>query len=425
MTQESAETQDSGQNSEQDSEQDSEELIAYKLLAPQEKRERLKELAIVFLRLGTIAFGGPAAHIAMIDQEVVSNRRWMSRARLLDLLGITNLIPGPNSTELAIHIGYERAGWQGLLIAGSAFILPAMSIVWGLAIVYDRYQTLPQMGWLLYGIKPVILAIIIQALGKLGKKAAKDVPTTMAGIVAVIGYLAGVDEILLLILLGIAVMVIKNWQTPKPTTGIFLFPISSIFAQLGHPLANSGLNTGLNTGVVAASWSAIFLAFLKIGFVLYGGGYVLLAFLQKEFVERNQWLTSQQLLDAVAIGQITPGPLFTTATFIGYLLAGNAGAIAGTAGIFLPSFLLVLLVNPWVDKLRQSPWTSGLLDGVNAASLGLMAGVLFTLAQAALVDWQTIVIAGLSLVVVFRFSINSAWLVLAGGAIGFALNLLP
>lgn len=389
---------------------------------PQEKRERLKELALVFLRLGTIAFGGPAAHIAMIDREVVTNRRWMSRARLLDLLGITNLIPGPNSTELAIHIGYERAGWRGLLIAGSCFIFPAMAIVWGLAIVYDRYQTLPQLGWLLYGIKPVILAIIIQALGKLGKKAAKDVPTTIAGILAIVGYLAGVDEILLLILLGIAVMVIKNWQNSKPTTGLLLFPTSSIFAQLGQ--ASPLINSGVNSGVVAASWSAIFLAFLKIGFVLYGGGYVLLAFLQKEFVERNQWLTSQQLLDAVAIGQITPGPLFTTATFIGYLLAGNAGAIAGTAGIFLPSFLLVLLVNPWVDRIRQSPWTSGLLDGVNAASLGLMAGVLFTLAQAALVDWQTIVIAGLSLIAVFRFPINSVWLVLAGGAIGLLINLL-
>jgi chromate transporter len=399
---------------------ETEEITSYQQLNPQEQRERLKELAIVFLRLGTIAFGGPAAHIAMIDQEVVTNRRWMSRERLLDLLGITNLIPGPNSTELAIHVGYERAGWQGLVIAGSSFILPAMLIVWGLAIVYDRYQTLPQMGWLLYGIKPVILAIIIQALGKLGKKAAKDVPTTIAGILAIVGYLAGVDEILLLIILGIAVMVIKNLPTSKSTTGIFLFPASSIFAQLGaSPLVNSGINSS----VVAVSWSAVFLAFLKIGFVLYGGGYVLLAFLQKDFVERNQWLTSQQLLDAVAIGQITPGPLFTTATFIGYLLAGNAGAIAGTAGIFLPSFLLVLLVNPWVDKLRQSTWTSGLLDGVNAASLGLMAGVLFTLAQAALVDWQTIVIAGLSLIAVFRFSINSAWLVLAGGAIGLVLNL--
>ncbi len=399
-----------------------EEIISYKLLNPQEKRERLKELALVFLRLGTIAFGGPAAHIAMIDREVVTNRRWMSRARLLDLLGITNLIPGPNSTELAIHIGYERAGWRGLLIAGSCFIFPAMAIVWCLAIVYDRYQTLPQLGWLLYGIKPVILAIIIQALGKLGKKAAKDVPTTIAGILAIVGYLAGVDEILLLILLGIAVMVIRNWQNSKPTTGLLLFPISSIFAQLGQ--ASPLVNSGVNSGIVAASWSTIILAFLKIGFVLYGGGYVLLAFLQKEFVERNQWLTSQQLLDAVAIGQITPGPLFTTATFIGYLLAGNAGAIAGTAGIFLPSFLLVLLVNPWVDKLRQSPWTSGLLDGVNAASLGLMAGVLFTLAQAALVDWQTIVIAGLSLVTVFRFPINSVWLVLAGGAIGLLMNVL-
>ncbi|MBD2517760.1 chromate transporter [Nostoc sp. FACHB-973] len=364
---------------------------------------------MVFLRLGAIAFGGPAAHIAMMDNEVVNRRQWMSREKLLDLLGITNLIPGPNSTELAIHIGYERAGWRGLLVAGSCFILPAMLIVWGLAVIYGRYQTVPQVEWLLYGIKPVIIAVVLQAVWNLGKKAAKDAPTIIAGVAAIAAYFAGLNEILVLILLGIAVMLLKNWQSRGRITGAFLLPFSGVLAQVGSTAA-----------VTSVSWINVFFFFLKIGCVLYGSGYVLLAFLQRELVERNHWLTSQQLLDAVAIGQFTPGPVFTTATFIGYLLAGNAGAIAGTIGIFLPAFVLVWVVNPWVSKLRQSPWASGFLDGVNAASLGLMAGVTYTLGQAALVDWLTITMAIVSAIAVFRFKINSAWLVLAGGAIGLA-----
>ncbi len=384
--------------------------VSYQALDRRQQRQRLTELATVFLRLGTIAFGGPAAHIAMMDNEVVNRRQWMSREKLLDLLGITNLIPGPNSTELAIHIGYERAGWRGLLIAGSCFILPAMLIVWTLAAVYDRYQTVPQVEWLLYGIKPVIIAIVLQAVWKLGKKAAKDLPTQIAGAVAIAAYFAGVNEILVLLLLGVAVMLIKNWQTRGHMTGAFLLPLSGMLAQVGSAAAVPP--------VVAVSWASVFLFFVKIGSVLYGSGYVLLAFLQRDLVERNQWLTSQQLLDAVAIGQVTPGPVFTTATFVGYLVAGNAGAIAATVGIFLPAFLLVLVVNPWVPKLRQSAWASGFLDGVNAASLGLMAAVTYTLGRAALVDGVTIIVAILSAIAVFRFNINSAWLVLAGGVIG-------
>ncbi|MDZ8054451.1 MAG: chromate transporter [Aulosira sp. ZfuVER01] len=389
------------------------EAVSYNALTPRQQQQRLTELAKVFLRLGTIAFGGPAAHIAMMDNEVVNRRQWMSREKLLDLLGITNLIPGPNSTELAIHIGYERGGWRGLLIAGSCFILPAMLIVWTLAAIYARYQTVPQVGWLLYGIKPVIIAIVLQAVWNLGKKAAKDLPTIVAGVVAIAAYFAGLNEILVLILLGIAVMLVKNWQARGQTNGAFLLPFSGILAQVGT-----------TTAITSVSWMSVFLFFLKIGCVLYGSGYVLLAFLQRDLVERNHWLTSQQLLDAVAIGQFTPGPVFTTATFIGYLLAGNAGAIAGTIGIFLPAFVLVWVVNPWVPKLRQSPWASGFLDGVNAASLGLMAGVTYTLGRAAVVDWLTIIVAILSAIAVFRFKINSAWLVLAGGAIGLGLHLL-
>ncbi|MBD2353126.1 chromate transporter [Tolypothrix sp. FACHB-123] len=390
------------------------EAVSYNALTPKEQKQRLTELAITFLRLGTIAFGGPAAHIAMMDNEVVNRYRWMSREKLLDLLGITNLIPGPNSTELAIHIGYERGGWRGLVIAGSCFILPAMLIVWALAAIYTRYQTVPQVEWLLYGIKPVIIAIVLQALWNLGKKAAKDWPTRIAAVVAIAAYFAGLNEILLLILLGIAVMVVKNWQSRRHTTGALLLPFSGILAQVGSTTA----------AVTSISWVSVFLFFLKIGCVLYGSGYVLLAFLQRDLVERNQWLTSQQLLDAVAIGQLTPGPVFTTATFIGYLLAGHAGAIAGTIGIFLPAFALVWVINPWVSKLRQSPWASGFLDGVNAASMGLMAGVTYTLGRAALVDWVTIIVAIVSAIAVFRFKINSAWLVLAGGAIGLGSHLL-
>ncbi|MBD2503543.1 chromate transporter [Anabaena azotica] len=391
--------------------QQAQETVSYNALTRSQQQQRLIELASVFLRLGAIAFGGPAAHIAMMDNEVVNRRQWMSREKLLDLLGITNLIPGPNSTELAIHIGYERGGWRGLLVAGSCFILPAMLIVWTLAAIYARYQTVPQVGWLLYGIKPVIIAIVLQAVWNLGKKAAKDTPTIIAGIVAIAAYFVGLNEILLLILLGIAVMVLKNWRTGR-TSGAFILPFSGVLAQVGTTAA-----------VTSVSWVSVFLFFLKIGCVLYGSGYVLLAFLQRDLVERNQWLTSQQLLDAIAIGQFTPGPVFTTATFIGYLLAGNAGAIAGTIGIFLPAFVLVWLVNPWVTKLRQSPWASSFLDGVNAASLGLMAGVTYTLGRAAIVDWLTIILAVVSAIAVFRFKINSAWLVLAGGLIGLTTHL--
>lgn len=379
----------------------------YKQLNAAQKQQRLSELAIVFLKLGTIAFGGPAAHIAMMDDECVKRRQWLSREKLLDLLGITNLIPGPNSTELAIHIGYDRAGWKGLVIAGSCFILPAMLIVWALAAVYVRFQTVPEVSWLLYGVKPVIIAIVVQALWKLGKTAIKDVPTAIAGAAVIVAFFLNVNELLLLLLAGLGVMSFKLQHGNTGVAGLLPFPI--MLSQVSVTTAAVG----------KATWLQVFLVFLKIGSVLYGGGYVLLAFLQRDLVERTHWLTSQQLLDAVAIGQLTPGPLFTTATFIGYLLAGNAGAIAGTIGIFLPAFVFVAIVSPWAAKLRSSRWTSGFLDGVNAASLGLMAVVTYTLAREALADWLTIGVALVSTIVVFRFKINSVWLVLAGAAIGF------
>ncbi|MEL6601999.1 MAG: chromate transporter [Cyanobacteria bacterium J06614_10] len=406
------------------------ETVPYKNLPSPEKKQRLTELATVFFRLGTVAFGGPAAHIAMMDDEVVKRRRWMSRENLLDLMGVTNLLPGPNSTELAIHIGYERAGWAGLFVAGSCFIFPALVLVWLLAAVYVRYQTVPEVGWLLYGIKPVIIAVVLKALWKLGKKAAKDTVTTVFGIGAIAAYFAGMNEILMLLLAGLFVMLIKNWFNRGRTVGGFLLPLSgsfvgslfSRFSATGTLVQAGGVTGSAAATTASVGWVSVFLFFLKIGAVLYGSGYVLLAFLQRDLVEQHQWLTSQELLDAVAIGQITPGPVLTTATFVGYVVAGHGGAIAGTVGIFLPAFLLVGLVNPWVPKLRQSPWAGAFLDGVNAASLGLMAGVTYVLARAAVVDWPTLVLAGVSAIAVFRFKVNPAWLVLAGGALGFVFQ---
>ncbi|MEL6159706.1 MAG: chromate efflux transporter [Cyanobacteria bacterium J06554_11] len=406
------------------------EAVPYANLPSPEKKQRLTELATVFFRLGTVAFGGPAAHIAMMDDEIVKRRRWMSRESLLDLMGVTNLLPGPNSTELAIHIGYERAGWAGLFVAGSCFIFPALVLVWLLAAVYVRYQTVPEVGWLLYGIKPVIIAVVLKALWKLGKKAAKDRVTTAVGVGAIAAYFAGLNEILMLLLAGLLVMLVKNWLSRGDHLGAFLLPLSGSFAGSlfsRRPVSGSlaqagGAAVGAASATASVGWLSVFLFFLKVGAVLYGSGYVLLAFLQRDLVEHHQWLTSQELLDAVAIGQITPGPVLTTATFVGYIVAGHAGAIAGTVGIFLPAFLLVGLVNPWVPKLRRSPWAGAFLDGVNAASLGLMAGVTYILARAAVVDWPTLVLAGLSAIAVFRLKLNPAWLVLAGAVAGFVVQ---
>ncbi len=401
--------------------------IPYSSLPLEQQRHRLKELAAVFFRLGTVAFGGPAAHIAMMDDEVVKRRRWMSRESLLDLMGVTNLLPGPNSTELAIHIGYERAGWLGLFVAGSCFILPALGLMWLLAAAYVRYETVPQVEWLLYGVKPVIIGVVLKALWKLGKKAAKDRPTAAVGVGAIAAYFLGVNEILMLLGAGVLVALIKNWRNRGTTIGLFLLPsgLSLPGAIAPGAIAQAGAQAGSSTAAAAAvGWGSVFLFFLKIGCVLYGSGYVLLAFLQRDLVERYGWLSSQQLLDAVAIGQITPGPVLTTATFVGYVVAGHMGAIAGTVGIFLPAFLLVGIVNPWVPRLRRSPLASAFLDGVNAASLGLMAGVTYILARAAVVDLPTFLIASASAVAVFRYKVNAAWLVLIGAVLGFVFKFL-
>lgn len=372
---------------------------------------RLKELAGLFLRLGATAFGGPAAHIAMMHDEVVIRRKWLSDQEFLDLLGATNLIPGPNSTEMAIHIGYLRAGWRGLLIAGICFILPAMLIVLGLAWAYVEFGSLPQIQWLLYGVKPVVIAIVAQALWVLGLKAARGGMMRVVGIAVLAGYFLGLNEIALLFGAGLLVMLLANAQRIK----------SGMLALAAFPVASVGNDAAAS---IPYSLSDLFLTFLKIGSVLYGSGYVLLAFLHTDFVVRFGWLTDQQLIDAVAIGQVTPGPVFTTATFIGYLLGGTVGAIAATVAIFLPSFVFVAISNPFIPRMRNSPWFGGLLDGLNVASLALMAAVTWQLGVASLIDPLTLLIAFASCVLLMRYKLNSSWLMLGGAMLGVLRGLL-
>lgn len=370
----------------------------------------VRELTILFLRLGFTAFGGPAAHIAMMHDEVVTRHKWMTEQEFLDLLGATNLIPGPNSTEMAIHIGLARAGWRGLVLAGVCFIFPAVLIVLALAWLYVEYGGTPQAQWLLYGIKPVVIVLILQALWNLGKTALKNTWLVLLAVAVIALYFAGINEILLLFggaLLGALIELIRKRQLAglKMLVPPLAFP----------PLAAAG---------TAFSLSTLFLSFLKIGAVLYGSGYVLITFLRAEFVERLAWLTDQQLLDAVAIGQVTPGPVFTAATFVGYVLGGLPGGLVATLGIFLPSFLFVSLSAPWISRLRKSPWTAALLDGVNVSALGLMAAVTWQLGGASFVDVPTLAIGGVAAVLLFRYRVNSAWLVLGGGAAGLLISLL-
>ena len=382
-------------------------------LPKEEKKNRLKEIALVFLKLGTTAFGGPAAHVAMMDDEIVKKRKWLEKDKFLDLYGATNLLPGPNSTELAIHLGYERGGWLGLIIAGACFILPAMLIVMIFAAIYTMYGSLPEVSGIMYGIKPVIIAVIIQALIRLGQSAVKNMTTGVLGIMVIILSFLGFHELILLACAGIIMMLITNRQKLKGSRlSMFapIFPVATVAAR------------SVSEGSMALS--SLFLTFLKIGSVLYGSGYVLLAFLEADFVERYGVLTSQQLLDAISVGQFTPGPVFTTATFIGYIIQGIPGAILATMGIFLPAFLLVGILNPVIPKLRSSSWVSGLLDGVNVASWGLMAVVSLKLGISAVVDIPTIILAVVSIFIVFRYKINSAWLVLSGGIIGMIISIV-
>lgn len=344
----------------------------------------MRELAALFLRIGFTSFGGPPAHTAFMHREIVTQRGWLTNQEFLDLVGATNLIPGPNSTELAIHIGHRRAGWPGLLVAGACFILPATVIVLACAWAYVRYGSLPEAAGLLYGVKPIIVAIVAHAFWGLAHTALK---TRFAAAICILGAaanLAGANELVVLLGAALAAVLLRLRATP----------------MLAIPLG------------------PLFWFFAKVGSVLFGSGYVLIAFLRADLVERWGWLTEAQLLDAIAVGQFTPGPVFTTATFIGYVLAGVPGAIVATLGIFLPAFFFVGVTAPYVMRLRQSPTMSAILDAVNAASLALLAVVSFTLTRAALVDFLTIALAITTLAILLRWRINSAWLVAAGALIG-------
>ncbi|MFT6334169.1 MAG: chromate transporter [Saprospiraceae bacterium] len=361
----------------------------------------LKEVASLFFKLGCIAFGGPASHIAMMEDEVVEKRKWMTHQHFLDLIGATNLIPGPNSTEMTMHCGYERAGWKGLFVAGGLFILPAVTITLCFAYLYVEYGQLPEVEPFIYGIKPAVIAVILSALYKLGKKAIKTTELGILGILTVAACLAGVHEIVALFgcgLLGVLIYFAKSTRnTTQSIVPLFLLQIGG--------------------------WKILF-TFLKVGAILYGSGYVLFAFLDAELVSTGL-LSRQELIDAVAVGQMTPGPVLSTATFIGYQLGGFPGAIAATVGIFLPSFIFVTILNPLVHKIRKFPLLSAFLDAVNAAAVGVILAVCFEMGKDTLTDWKTILIAVASLIMVFYFKkVNSAFIVVGGAILGYLLTLV-
>jgi chromate transporter len=380
-------------------------------------RQTLLEVAGLFLRLGTTAFGGPAAHIALMEQEVVRRRGWVSTEEFLDLLGAVNLIPGPSSTEMAIFLGFRRAGWMGLVLGGCCFILPAALIVSAFAWAYVHFGKLPQVEALLYGIKPVIIAVVVQALWRLGLTAAKTRWLVGVGVAATLLDGLGVNVLVVLFGTGVLTAAARAVHNRKKPGVASLAPF---------PGATPALALGAGAALATTPFTTLrlFLFFLKVGSVLFGSGYVLLAFLRYDLVSHWHWLSEGQLLDAVAVGQFTPGPVFTTATFIGYILGGPWAALVATVGIFLPSFVLVAISGPLLPRLRRSPVAGAFLDGVNVASLALMAVVTWQLGAAALVDWLTILLAAISAVVLLRWRVNSAWLVLAGALIGLARMLL-
>ena len=362
------------------------------------------------LRLGTTAFGGPAAHIALMEDEVVRRRHWLTHEQFLDLLGGVNLIPGPNSTEMAIQIGYRVAGWRGLLIGGVCFILPAALLTLALAWIYVRYGMLPQVAGVLYGIKAVMIAVVLQAIWSLSRTAVKSRLLAVVGALAVAANALGLNILIVLFGAGIVTMAAKraaSWKT-VPSKAFALVLPTTLSSSLGGVLGSS----------VPFSLPSLFAFFFKVGAVLFGSGYVLLAFLRTDLVVRLRWLSDKQLLDAIAVGQVTPGPVFTTATFIGYLLGRVPGAVLATVAIFLPSFILIAIVGPLVPRLRKSAIFGAFLDGVNVGSLALMVVVTWQLGRAALVDVTTIALAVLSALALIRFNINSTWLILVGAIVG-------
>lgn len=372
-------------------------------------KNRLSEVALVFLKLGFFSFGGPAAHTAMMEEEVVNRRKWIDRQHFLDLLGATNLIPGPNSTEMTMHCGHERAGFAGLIVAGLSFILPAVLITSGFAWLYVEYGHLPAIEPYIFGIKPAVLAIIASAIISLGKKAVKGRETAILGVLVLAAGIAGVNEITALLIAGITgtlYFYLKNNRKEK---------LSSLIPLMAVPAVSSAVS-----GISALG---LFWVFLKIGAVLYGSGYVLFAYIDAELVTRG-WLNHEQLMDAIAVGQFTPGPILSTVTFIGYMLGGIPGAVAATAGAFLPSFLFVLILNPWIPRMRRSKIMGWFLDSVNVASIAVMASVLFVMTLSTVTDWRAALITVISLVVTFVFKKSSPVLLVAGGSVAGALLLM-
>ena len=369
---------------------------------------KLKTLAQLFLKLGFIAFGGPAAHVAMLEDEVVEKRKWMTRQHFLDLVGATNLIPGPNSTEMTMHVGYQYAGVAGLFVAGICFIGPAVLLTGILAYLYVEYGELPAIAPFLLGIKPAVLAIIVGAIYKLGKKALKTWQLGVIGAIVVAANLLGVSEVLCI--LGGGVIGMLWYSFTKKTTTQSFFPILLFW---------------FSTTVTKMTTVNLFLVFLKVGSVLFGSGYVLVAYLDGELVEKLGWLTRPELLDAIAIGQFTPGPVLSTATFVGYQINGFYGAIAATLGIFLPSFLFVWLLNPLIPKLRASKIASAFLDAVNVSAVAVMVVVTLFLAKDTLVDWRAVLIAALSTYIFFfQKKVSVVWLVFGAAVLGYLLNLV-
>jgi len=371
-----------------------------------EERGSLAEVAREFLRLGFIAYGGPAAHVAMMEEQFVRRRGWLTRERFLDLLGAVNLLPGPSSTELAIYLGEIRAGLAGLIVAGACFILPAATLVTGLAWAYMKFGALPQVAGLLFGIKPVVVALVAQAVWNLGKTALRHVALAALAVSVILLAMVGVHAVWLLIGAGLLWMILREGKR-----------LASNRAALG---AWFGLGTSAMGGALGVL--PIFFYFLKIGAVLIGSGYVLLPILRGDLVLKLHWLTDAQLLDAVAVSQATPGPFFTVATFIGFILAGWKGAALATLGMFLPAFVYVGVTSGFLPKLRKSPLAGAFLDGVNAAAVALMAFVGWQFGRAALVNIPAVILAALSVVLVFRYKVNSTWLVLGGAAAGIVLR---
>ncbi|HYW40554.1 MAG TPA: chromate efflux transporter [Terriglobales bacterium] len=377
----------------------------------------LGEIALVFLKLGTIAFGGPPAHLAMMEEEFVRRRKWITQAEFLDRLATANLIPGPSSTEVAIFVGQLKRGWRGLIVAGCCFIIPAAVIVSVIAWAYVRYGSLPKAEGVLSAIKPAVVAIVIQALGKLGRTGVRTALLAVIAVLAAVLNLLGVSPVLVLVFAGLVSATALAMKNRLVGAGVGLQKVVGLPKVAAGAMAVAAMGAAFPVGL-----ARLFLSFLKIGSVVFGSGYVLLAFLQTEFVERLHWLTDKQLIDAVAVGQFTPGPLFTTATFIGYVVAGWMGAAVATVGVFLPGFVLVAVSGPLIPRLRRSAVAAAALDGVVAGSLALMAVVAMQLGKASIVDRTTLVVFGISLIALLRFRVNSAWLVAAAAVGGWVMR---